>query len=238
MNAEDWVYYGITVVVIVLVVGSLAWLGYVMYFGPQIHAQPIATATMLPLTRLPTARAWTSTPRPTATRGPATVTPILPTATHKPMKTPVVLPPMPPPKSVVQNTMPAAAAAVTVEEEAYWKDLSAVGKNWLVAYFAMRDLMVELHEDGRLLTDGKWQEHVEALFMVMDSACRGLGRLSSPPARLEEIYEGFMRACEGSNRGRDLVGEGIEKRNVEKIGEGWAEILLGFSYLDEIRRSD
>jgi hypothetical protein len=154
----------------------------------------------------------TATPHPTSTAVP------IPTATPGPTAMPT--------------------KAVTADEVAYWKDLESVMMGWLVGYFAINDLIVELDKNGRLLNSWDWQYRVGVLLGVMESACRRFGELRRPPALFEEPYRVFVRVCEASDRGEPLVREGIENENLEKIAEGWVQFMLGFNYIDGITRPD
>jgi formylglycine-generating enzyme required for sulfatase activity len=165
---------------------------------------------------------WEAAVRPTPTLKP------LPTPTGKPPAPTLI--PTPTPKPTLSTPTPVPPTAIptlAAEEEAYLEELGNIVMGWMTPYYELERLVLELSGNPQLLLDQGWRSHVNTLLGVMRTACWALRDLD-PPLRLEALHRVFVQACEHSDHASDLFSQGMENADIDRIGEGWVEMMIGF----------
>jgi hypothetical protein len=219
--------HGLAATLALAVVVILAWLVY-MSIEPRREVAVAPTAAAISIeTPKPTP---TLKPLPTPTGKPPTVTPILPTATPRPTAT-AISPTATPKPTVVGMTV----IGLSGEERNYLANLYDAGVLWATVYFTLEDLITEdLAGDPSLLGDTGWQVHVSSLLVVFETVERGVHEMN-PPVRFGKVHQSMMKACAQADRAASLLAQGVEGVEIAKIAEGWAELMIGMQYMEEMK---
>lgn len=220
-----------------LVVAALCIVGQIGTSSPA-PAGAIATATQTPpdavvalggtatapvAPRATEAPAATKTPRPTWTRRPAdmptrvsTDTPA-PTNTSHPTNTP----------EPTATAVPAAAASsLEADELVYVMALGEIGESYAEAWTKAGKLMAEAGRNLTLIADEDWRIQMALALATIKANNKRVRELNVPP-RFAGIQAEMLVAADHYDRAVDLIAEGIDERDGDKMARGTEEIKGG-----------
>jgi hypothetical protein len=205
VTTTDKLVYVIAAIVVLVVVATLVWMGYVMWLEPRI--QPVPTLTPSPTPIPPT---WT--PRPTRTPRPSP-TPVPPTPTSTP--TPRPRPPTGTPKPPTATPMP----AMTHADAAYLQAVADVPTCFVNAEVEIKLLIQEMARNPYVRGDRSWQKDVataKTSFFECFFRLKGL----NPPPRFADVHDDLVECGKFGLLAHDEYMFAIENLVPEAIGHG------------------
>ena len=182
--------------------------------GQQASEEPTATQVVTEVKPTITAGP-TDTPSPTNTIRP-TNTP-KPTNTQEPTNTPEAI-----------NT---PEPKLSQEELGYLAEIIELSSTYETTLVEFSNLFEQAGEDITLMLDDDWRSKMVLCLAILKSNYTIVSEMT-PPAKFSDVHADVLKAAECYNTTADLVAEGIDEFDAEKISLASEYLLLGNARID------